>query len=239
MTSAQRDPTTIRRLYGRPKGHDLRPRHARLMADLYPRLAIMPPGHAGGASATINPSTLFPAGVREYWLEIGFGGGEHLVSQAQAHPDIGFIGCEPFLNGMASLMAKVEDERLANVRVYRGDAIDVIERLPDASLARVFLLHPDPWPKARHAKRRFVNPGPLAMLARVMRPDAELRLGTDDPTYMRWTLRHLADHKDFEWLAEQPADWMRRPDDWPPTRYEQKALKADKAVWYFRFRRRD
>lgn len=237
------DPTTIRRLYGRAKGHKLRERQQALMDDLYPRLALGVPETIPGATpqdrkagpATLDPMALFGT-VSDVWLEIGFGGGEHLAWQAEQHPHVGLIGCEPFLNGMVSLLGKVEGRQ--NVRVHRGDALDVLERLPPACLGRAFLLHPDPWPKARHAKRRFVNPGPLAALARVMKPGAELRMGTDDPTYMQWALMQMQRQPWFDWIVDTAKDWQARVPDWPPTRYEQKALRQGKTVWYFRYRRR-
>lgn len=244
MTETPQDPTTIRRLYGRAKGHKLRERQQALMDTLYPRLALGLPETIPGATpqdrkagpAVLDPKALFDH-ADEVWLEIGFGGGEHLAWQAVQHPRVGLIGCEPFLNGMVSLLGKVEG--LRNVRVHRGDALDVLERLPSASLGRAFLLHPDPWPKSRHAKRRFVNPGPLAALARALKPGAELRIGTDDPTYMQWTLMQMQRQPWFDWIVETPADWQARAPDWPPTRYEQKALRQGKSVWYFRYRRRE
>ena len=175
--------------------------------------------------------------ARALWLEIGFGSGEHLAAQAQAHPETGLIGAEPFLNGVVGALAQIEARELANIRLHMGDALDVLDRLPDASLSRAFLLHPDPWPKARHAKRRFVNPGPLNLLAAKLMPGAELRIGTDHPVYVRWTLMQMAARADFAWAAVTPADWQTRPDDWPQTRYEAKARRLGHEVWYFRYRR--
>jgi tRNA (guanine-N7-)-methyltransferase len=174
---------------------------------------------------------------RPLWLEIGFGRGEHLGGQAEANPDVGIIGAEPFLDGVVGALMEVRDRGLTNVRLHNGDALDVIDRLPDASLDRLFLLHPDPWPKARHAKRRFVNPGPLDLVARVLKPGGEFRLGTDHPVYCRWAMMQMDRRRDFEWLATKPADWQQRPDDWPQTRYEAKARRLGHEVWYFRFRR--
>ncbi len=189
------------------------------------------------ATDTLDAQLLF-GDARPLWLEIGFGRGEHMVAQASANPDVGLIGAEPFLDGLVGALANIREAGVENVRLHHGDALEVLERLPEASLARAFLLHPDPWPKARHAKRRFVNPGPLALLARALAPGAELRIGTDHPIYCEWTLMQMAASADFEWLAATPADWNHRPADWPPTRYEQKALREGREVWYFRWVRR-
>ena len=171
------------------------------------------------------------------WLEIGFGKGEHLAVLAAANPQVGFIGCEPFLNGIAGALVEIDARGLGNVRLHMGDALEVLERLPDASLSRAFLLHPDPWPKARHAKRRFANPGPLDLLAARLAPGAEFRLGTDHPVYLRWALMQLGRRPDFEWLAETPADWQSQPADWPDSRYAAKARAQGQPIWYLRYRR--
>ena len=239
------DPTTLRRLYGRGQGHRLTPHRRAVMERLYPLLSLglpevipgAPPPQRPETPLQLDPGQLFAVPKRALWLEIGFGGGEHLAAQAQAHPDVGFIGCEPFLNGMARLLDLVDALGLANVRVHRGDALDVLEALPDASLGRVFLLHPDPWPKARHAKRRFINPGPLDRLAARLEPGGELRVATDHPVYMEWTLMQMQARREFEWLAQEPADWQQRPADWPATRYGRKAERAGKPIWYLRYRR--
>jgi tRNA (guanine-N7-)-methyltransferase len=224
------DPTTIRRLYGRRTGHKLRVGQAAMLeADL--------PGLELPAAGALDAEAVFGE-VLPLWLEIGFGRGEHMVAQAAANPHVGIIGAEPFLDGVVGALAGVREAGVRNVRLHHGDALDVLDRLVPGSLSRAFLLHPDPWPKVRHAKRRFVNPGPLALLARALKPGAELRIGTDHPVYCRWTLMQMARAADFAWLAAAPADWNVRPDDWPPTRYEQKALREGKEVWYFRFLRR-
>lgn len=194
------------------------------------------PGLELPADGALTAEAVF-GDARPLWLEIGFGRGEHMVAQAVAHPDVGIIGAEPFLDGVVGALGGLREVGVGNVRLHHGDALDVLDRLEPGSLDRAFLLHPDPWPKARHAKRRFVNPGPLALLARAMTPGAELRIGTDHPVYCEWTLMQMQGCAAFEWLAESPADWNTRPADWPPTRYEQKALRAGKEVWYFRFRR--
>ncbi len=226
---AASDPVTIRRLYGRRQGHALRKGQAALLADLLPRIAV--PGEG-----PITAAGLF-GDARPLWLEIGFGKGEHMAAQAAAHPGVGLIGAEPFIDGVVGALMAVRDGQLANVRIHHGDALDVLDRLAPASVDRVFLLHPDPWPKARHAKRRFVNPGPLDAIARVLRPGGELRIGTDHPVYCRWTLMQMARRRDFAWVADSADDFCRRPDDWPPTRYEQKALNSGGEVWYFRWHR--
>jgi tRNA (guanine-N7-)-methyltransferase len=223
------DPASIRRLYGRSKGHKLRLGQAALVEDLLPALSVPEAG-------PVDAQTLFGKDV-PLELEIGFGAGEHLAGQAAARPDHGFIGCEPFLNGVVGALAQIREGELTNVRLHMGDALDVIERLPDASLARVYLLHPDPWRKARHAKRRMVNAGPLDVIAAKLKPGAEFRLGTDDPTYVRWSMMVMNGRRDFEWQARTPADFLDRPADWPETRYERKARKAGREVWYFRYLR--
>lgn len=227
--SATADPATLRRLYGRRQGHALRKGQAALVEELLPRVTVPDDG-------PLDAATLF-GDERPLWLEIGFGAGEHLAAQAAANRQVGLIGCEPFLNGVVGALNHIRDEGLDNVRLYMGDALDVLDRLAPASLDRAFLLHPDPWPKARHAKRRFVNPGPLDVLASRLKPGAELRIGTDHPIYLRWTLMQMAARRDFEWLAETAADWQTRPADWPPTRYETKARRLGHEVWYLRYRR--
>ncbi len=188
------------------------------------------------ADGPLTASALF-GHDRPLWLEIGFGAGEHLAGQAAAHPEVGLIGCEPFLNGVVGALVHIRDGTLANIRLYMGDALEVLDRLPPASLTRAFVLHPDPWPKLRHARRRFVNPGPLDLLASRLQPGAELRIGTDHPVYLRWTLMQMARRRDFVWEATTPADWQHRPADWPQTRYEAKARRLGHEVWYLRYRR--
>lgn len=185
----------------------------------------------------LDPAQLFPA-ARELWLEIGFGGGEHLASQARAHPDVGFVGVEPFVTGVARLLAEMTAGGLGNIRIFPDDARLLLPALPDGSLGRIFVLFPDPWPKKRHHKRRIVNPETVAEFARLLRPGGELRIATDDVGYARWILAACLAEPRLEWLAERAADWRERPADWPPTRYEQKALAAGRRPVYFRFRRR-
>ena len=225
------DPTTINRLYGRAKGKPLRQGQQGLVDDLLPQIAVP-------AEGDITAQALF-GDPRPLHFEIGFGGGEHLAFRADLLPDHGFIGCEPFINGVAQALVHVRDAALANVRIQHGDAIEVLERVPDGSLAFVYLLHPDPWPKARHAKRRMMNDGPVRMIADKLRPGGEFRFGTDHPVYLRHALMIMREHGDrFEWLCERAADFQHRPGGWPETRYEAKARRLGHEVWYFRFRRR-
>jgi tRNA (guanine-N7-)-methyltransferase len=223
------DPTTLNRLYGRSSGHRLRPAQQQLIDAFLPTIAVP-------ADGAIRSQALF-GDDRPLHLEIGFGSGEHLAARAAMFPGHGLIGCEPFLNGVATALAHVRDQCLGNVRIYRGDALHVLRRLPNGALSFVYLLHPDPWPKARHAKRRMINDGPLDLIAAKLRDGGELRLGTDDPTYCRWAMMIMNRRRDFEWLAERPSDFVDRPADWPETRYETKARAAGREVWYFRYRR--
>ena len=223
------DPAQIRRLYGRRQGHKLRAGQAALIEETLPAVAVPETG-------TLDAVSLF-GDTRSLQLEIGFGAGEHLAAQAAAHPDTGFIGCEPFLNGVVGALGHIRDGDLQNVRLHMGDALEVLERLPDASLSRVYLLHPDPWPKVRHAKRRMVNHGPLDMIAAKLKPGGEFRLGTDDPTYCRWAMMVMNQRRDYAWTAHTPGDFLTRPADWPETRYERKARRHGREVWYFRYLR--
>jgi tRNA (guanine-N7-)-methyltransferase len=221
------DPTTLNRLYGRVQGHKLRAGQQALMDDFLPTVAV-PEG-------PLDARTLF-GDDRPLQFEIGFGGGEHLAWQAQHAPTHGLIGCEPFVNGVVSAMLHIRDKALPNVRLHMGDALDALARLPDGSLDRVYLLHPDPWPKARHAKRRMMNPGPIAMIAAKLKTGGEFRFGTDHPIYCRWAMMQMDKSRDFEWQANSASDFLVRPDDWPETRYERKARTVfGHDVWYFRY----
>jgi tRNA (guanine-N7-)-methyltransferase len=213
-------------LYGRRKGPKLSRRQAGLRRTLLPKLAFFPGN---------EPKNQFSNSVLELWLEVGFGAGEHLVWQAEQCPDIGLIGAEPYEMGVAKLLTKLDERPLANVRIFEGDGREVIAGLPDASLSRFFLLFPDPWPKTRHHKRRFLQTAMLDELARVLKPGAELRFATDDKSYLPYALERLLAHSGFEWLANGPKDWLSRPADWPPTRYETKAIKGPPV--FFRFGR--
>ena len=222
------DPTTIGRLYGRRAGHKLREGQAALVEDMLPKVSV-PDG-------PLTASVIF-GDDRPLELEIGFGGGEHLAGQAAMRPDTGFIGCEPFLNGVVGALGHIQDGGLANIRLHMGDALDVLNRLPDASLERVYLLHPDPWPKARHAKRRFMNPGPIDMVAAKLKPGGEFRFGTDHPIYVAHAMMIMNGRRDFDWQVSVASDFQTRPSDWPQTRYESKARRLGHEVWYFRWRR--
>ena len=171
------------------------------------------------------------------WIEIGFGGGEHLIWQAQHNPGVTLIGCEPFEDGVMKVLDAIAQGPLTNIRVHMGDARDVLRWLPEASIARAFILFPDPWPKRKHQKRRLVNSQSLSLLARVMKSGAELRFGTDIGDYARSALEAFASEPRFTWLADRPADWRIRPADWPETRYEAKAAREGRVRYYFRFER--
>ncbi|MFN7173801.1 MAG: tRNA (guanine(46)-N(7))-methyltransferase TrmB [Thermaurantiacus tibetensis] len=233
MTDASTDAPSAtargRRLHGRRKGHALKPRAERLVAEVLPRLAVP-------AEGPLDSVSLFGA-PRPLALEVGFGKGEHLAFQAARAPEVGFIGCEPYLNGVAGLLSHVEDRGLSNVRVHMGDALDVLERLAPASLVAVYLLHPDPWPKARHAKRRFVNPEPLDAVSRALAPGGLFRVATDHPVHLRHVLIEMQKRRDFLWTAEQPEDWEAVKDDWPDTRFARKARALGHAVWRLEYRR--
>ena len=231
----QEDNPPRRQFYGRRHGRPLRPARARLVATLLPRLALT----LEAVSAEPALSALFETAPEELWLEIGFGAGEHLAAQAAARPEVGFLGAEVFVNGIASLLARIDREGLRNVRIYQGDGRDLLEALPEASLARVAVLFPDPWPKTRHQRRRILQPETLDQLARVLRDGGELRLATDDPDYLTWMLEITTAHRALCWLARRAADWRERPADWPASRYEQKALARGARSAYLRFRRRD
>lgn len=224
-----------RHVYGRTKGKSLRSRQAHLMETLFPRVSI------SLAEKAIDPRALFDE-AEEIWLEIGFGGGEHLAHQASLHPDIGFLGCEPFINGVAKLIAEIDERGLGNVRILNDDARFLLERLAPASLARVNILYPDPWPKKRHHKRRFINGETLGFLARALKPGGEFRFASDIPDYIAWTLAHIARFnrekgETFIWTAEKPADWRTPYEGWPGTRYEAKAIREGRTPVYLSFRR--
>ena len=245
------DPTTINRLYGRSKGKQLRAFQQSLVDDLLPQIAVP-------ADGTVTAECLFgsplhpgagegPEKARTLHFEIGFGGGEHMAARADMLPDHGFIGCEPFINGVAqalthiagSVVGDAATPGLPNIRIHHGDALDVLRRIPDASLSFVYLLHPDPWPKARHAKRRMMNDGPIDMIAAKLKPGGEFRFGTDHPVYVAHAMMVMRRHRDqFAWLANAAEDFLTRPGGWPETRYEAKARRMGHEVWYFRYRRR-
>ncbi|HCP01132.1 MAG: tRNA (guanosine(46)-N7)-methyltransferase TrmB [Alphaproteobacteria bacterium] len=221
------------RFHGRRRGRKLRPGHDRLLEDYLPELQLDLP--ADGPA--IDPASWFPVGMEAIWLEIGFGAGEHLAWQAVMNPTVGIIGAEPYLNGVARLLAVIEAERPNNVRVLADDVRPMLQRLSDSSLARVFILFPDPWPKQRHHRRRIVNDAMLDTLARLMRDGAELRIATDDQDYLVWILRHFQAHKAFSWTATRADDWRQRPADWPNTRYENKNRSGGPGATFLQYRR--
>jgi tRNA (guanine-N7-)-methyltransferase len=225
--------TRDRAFFGRRKGHRLRSRQVDLMAALLPRLELTldepPPS---------NLAEMFSRPAEAVRLEIGFGGGENLVAEAAAHPAIGFIGCEPFVNGMAKILASIDAGAIDNIRLYAGDAVDLLAWLPDASLAQVDLLYPDPWPKRRHWKRRFVQDRTIAMLARVLRPGGLFRFATDIADYAAWTLERFMRAANFVWTAERADDWRKPWAGFRGTRYEMKAKREQRMPCYLEFRRK-
>ncbi|HEX3432203.1 MAG TPA: tRNA (guanine(46)-N(7))-methyltransferase TrmB [Rhizomicrobium sp.] len=227
------------KLYGRRKGPKLSDHQAVLVETLLPRLKLQ-------IRKDADPEGYFGSAVHDVWLEIGFGAGEHLLWQAEHHSDIGIIGAEPYESGVAKLLAKIDslgaDSRgnlLARVRIHPGDARELIESVPHASLGRVFLLFPDPWPKRRHHKRRIIQSNTLSLLARAMKEGAELRFASDDPSNIAWTLERVIAHGAFAWIAESSKDWLVRPNDWPGTRYEQKALHGIPVFFSFIRKRKE
>ncbi|MEM7499666.1 MAG: tRNA (guanosine(46)-N7)-methyltransferase TrmB [Pseudomonadota bacterium] len=239
MTGPERDDgAPWRNFYGRRHGKKLRDGQKTLLENRLAALA--PPGIGWEENPRRTPldlATLFP-GAHEIWLEIGFGGGEHMIAQAAANPDVGIVGCEPFVNGVAMLLSAIERAGVRNLRIHAGDARDLMDVLPPASIARAFLLYPDPWPKRRHWKRRFVNPAQLDQLARVLAPGAHFRIATDIEDYVRHSLEQLQRDARFDWLAERPADWRAPWPDWPGTRYEAKARREGRTPHYLTFARR-
>jgi tRNA (guanine-N7-)-methyltransferase len=225
-----------RNFYGRIHGKGLREGQKAMLDE---DLAALSPGLVGWEEnperTPLDLAALF--GGRPLWLEVGFGGGEHLVHQAAAHPEVGIIGCEPFINGVAMLLGKIRAAGVDNLRVHPGDVRDLFDVLPEASVEKTFVLYPDPWPKKRHHRRRFVTPEYLGPLARVMKPGAELRIATDIPDYVRQALEEVP-RAGFDWLAEGPADWRAPWGDWISTRYEQKAIREGRVPHYLSFRRR-
>jgi tRNA (guanine-N7-)-methyltransferase len=224
------DPLTLNRLYGRSSGHKLRKSQAELIETVLPQIAVP-------ADGEVTARRLF-GDDRPLHFEIGFGAGEHLANRADMLPDHGFIGAEPFLNGVATALGHIRDKQLRNVRLWRGNALDVLGRVPDRALSFLYLLHPDPWPKARHAKRRMVNDGPVELFAAKLRPDGEFRLATDDPTYLNWALMVMQRHaQQFEWLAERPGDFLEPSGGWIETRYGAKSRREGRRPYYLRYRR--
>ena len=218
--------------FGRRKGHKLRIHQTELVETLLPSLAVQ---IAEPCSAGLN--TLFKSKVENVRLEIGFGGGEHLIAEARAFPMTGFIGCEPFVNGVAKILAQIEIHKISNIRLFAGDAADLLAWLPAASLMRIDLIHPDPWPKKRHWKRRFVQDATIAAMARLLKSGGEFRFVCDIESYCTWTLAHMQRAKNFLWTAERTDDWRSPWADYTMTRYGRKADREGRKAAYFIFRR--
>jgi tRNA (guanine-N7-)-methyltransferase len=218
-------------VYGRRQGHKLHPRQAALVESVLPKLKPR-------LDAKAAPADWFGAGFRDYALEIGFGGGEHLAARAKASPETGFIGCEPFINGVAKLLIEVEENALTNIAIYDDDARDLMAALPDEALSQAFLLYPDPWHKKRHNKRRFISQANLDALFRILKPNSRFLVASDIADYLDWTLIHIKAHGGFKWHAQSAADWHDAPQGWPGTRYEAKAIREGRKPAYLSFTRR-
>jgi tRNA (guanine-N7-)-methyltransferase len=221
-----------RSFFGRRKGHRLRIHQADLIENLLPHLLL----DIGSPSPT-DLAALFDAKAESVRLEIGFGGGEHLIAEAQAFPAIGFIGCEPYVNGMAKILSQIETYNIGNIKLFAGDAAELLAWVPANSLDRIDLIHPDPWPKRRHWKRRFVQDLTVAAMARALKPSGELRFVCDIDDYVAWTLAHLARSPDFSWMAERADDWQQPWKGYTMTRYGRKAEREGRRAAYLRFRR--
>ena len=220
----------IGRVYGRRRGRTLKGKASAIYENTLEALSVSLPE----PPAQLDPASLFPAPPASIWLEIGFGGGEHLAAQAAGHPDIGFIGCEPFINGVSSLLVLLDDQDAQNVRVFTEDARLLLQALPEATLDRAFLLFPDPWPKRRHEGRRFINREALDLLARCLADNAEFRIATDHAVLQEWMPARMAEHPEFR--LENHA--TERPAGWAPTRYEAKALRQGRRPIYLTYRRK-
>lgn len=229
--SSDRQDQDALRFYGRRKGRPLRVRKSALIEEALPQVEI-----ALSGKQRLDPRGLFDGRPEQIWLEIGFGAGHHLAAQARTHPAVGLIGCEPFMNGIASLLDLMAQNETRNIRIYPDDARHLLDVLPDASIDRCFVLFADPWPKKRHADRRFIGPENLPRLARIMKKGAELRLATDDPTLRDWMQTHMRACAGFTSAPECPEGVaVVRPADWPGSRYEEKAVAAGRDCTFFRF----
>ena len=213
-------------MYGRAKGKALRARQAEQMRSIYPKLEI----------DLRNP--LKPDSFDRTWLELGFGGAEHLIWQAAQNPDVLVLGAEPFINGVAKAVSAIDEQGLSNVRLYQGDGREVMDAIPDGALDRLFVLFPDPWPKSRHNKRRIITPEFLQNAHRIIRAGGQFRFASDIIDYVDWTLTRVHHQGGFDWTPQSQADWRIRPDDWPQTRYEAKAIREGRAGHFFKFVRR-
>ncbi len=234
LENTAKTPSVPPHFYGRRHGHKLRPGRQQLVETVLPSLQVS----IKEADQTLNEDSFFKPPIKDIWLEIGFGAGEHLAAQALNYPNIGFIGCEPFVNGVASLLNAIEKSKIANIRIFNDDARILLPVLSENSLGRVFVLFSDPWPKKRHHRRRFISMEVLDQLARLMQDGAELRFASDHSGYIRWVLEHVRRHPDFIWPVRRRQDWLVPPVDWAPTRYEAKAGQRGVQCIYLCIRRR-
>jgi tRNA (guanine-N7-)-methyltransferase len=216
-----------RYIWGRRQSRPLKENQHQALADLWPDVSLDLP-----EQSKINPLDLFNLPLTDLWLEIGFGGGEHLAAQAVLHPDIGFVGCEPFINGVASLMVQIQDRSLKNIRVVKDDARLLLARIPDQSVGRIFVLFPDPWPKQRHHKRRIIQDVTVTTFGRILKQDGLLFMATDDAPYAQWMQNIMAHRMDFELVLDGRKTVYERPEDWPSTRYEQKGIAQGRSPVY-------
>jgi tRNA (guanine-N7-)-methyltransferase len=230
MTDMERRGRATEAFFGRRKGKALREQQAETLNSLLPAFLI-----DLSAAPQEPPKSLFPVPVETLRLEIGFGGGEHLIHRALERPSTGFIGVEPFVNSMAKLLGSVKERELMNIRLYDDDATQLLDWLPDACIDHIDLLYPDPWPKKKHWKRRFVSDVNLARFHRVLKPGGKFCFASDIDTYINWTLQHCASHGGFEWTAQTAADWNTPFDNWPGTRYENKAKREGRSSAYLTF----
>jgi tRNA (guanine-N7-)-methyltransferase len=229
-TSVTRKSRATEAFFGRRKGPQLKARKQRLYDELLPKLVLDP-----DAPAVTDIATLFERPMGAFRLEIGFGGGEHLAAQGEEYPDTGFIGVEPFINGMAKMLGEIDTRSLTNMRLYDDDATRILDWLPAECVGRVDLLYPDPWPKKRHWKRRFVNQKNLDRIARILKPGGEFRFASDIETYVNWTLAHCQRHAGLNWTAKNAGDWRNPWDGWLRTRYEAKAIREGRQPAYLIF----
>lgn len=220
-----------RKIWGRRQSRPLKESQREAMANLWPIVSLELP-----EDSMINPNHLFTQSLTELWVEIGFGGGEHLATQASLHPDIGFVGCEPFVNGVASLIMKIQEQSLRNIRIVRDDARLLLARLPDNAVGCFFVLFPDPWPKKRHNKRRIIQNASVDAFARVLKPGGFLKMATDDALYATWMQEIMLQHPEFELVLDGRESVYERPKDWPQTRYEQKGISQGRDPVYLMYR---
>ncbi len=228
-----RDPLPQQRyIWGRRQSRPLKESQRQVLADLWPKVSLELP-----EQSMINPLDLFTPPLTDLWVEIGFGGGEHLAAQATLHPQIGFVGCEPFVNGVASLMVQIQEQSLKNIRIVKDDARLLLARLPDQSVGRIFVLFPDPWPKKRHNKRRIIQDESVTVFARILKQEGLLQMATDDADYAEWMQSIMVQHDEFELVLEGRASIYDRPQDWPATRYEQKGIAQGRAPVYLVYKK--